>query len=993
MTNPRALAVLATALILMQCRAPQPAASPSPVPPPAAVAPATPPAPKEYKYAEVPGDPLRTRIYTLANGLTVYLSDYKNTPRIQTYIAVRAGSKNDPHTATGLAHYLEHILFKGTSKMGSKDWAREKPELDKIEALYNLYRTKTDGAERKRLYHQIDSISGVAATFAIANEYDKLMGIIGAKGTNAHTSVEETVYQEDIPANEVQRWAEAQGERFRELTPRLFHTELEAVYEEKNRGLDSDGNKEFEALMAGLFPTHEYGTQTTIGTIEHLKNPSITEIRKYFEAYYRPNNVAITMSGDLDPDRTIRIIDEQFGAWQPNPALPAYTPPAEAPLTAPIRRTVLGPEAENLLLGFRLPGQLHPDAPALRMLDRLLINGRAGLIDLDLNQQQKVLDGFAGTFAANDYSVEYLGAGLRTGQTMEQAEALLLGEIEKIKRGDFPDWLMQAVVTNEKLAQQRANQSNAARASAMYDAFIARQPWADHVREDERFAQVTKQQVVEVAKKYFGPGYVAVYKRTGTDPNAQKVDKPAITPVPVNRGTNSAYAEAVMSKPAPDLQPVFLNYEQDITRGKLASGVPVLMTRNAENQLFNLSYLIETGTGNDPRLELAAQYLEFLGDDRYTAAQLQQEFYKIGCSFSVSAADDQTTLRLSGPDESFAAGVALFDHFLHHPRPDAGALKKLVATELKNRADAKLDKGTILQGALVNYAKYGPRNPFTNIVKEKELKALTPQQVLAQLQRVLSYEHRVFYYGPRELSALAATLDQLRPATAAKLVPPPPVKEFVERPLDKPEVLWANYEMVQAELVFLTRTGPYDAKLVPTVRLYNEYFGGGMGSIVFQELRESKALAYSTYSAYGTAAKLGQSGYLLSYIGAQSDKLPEAMTGMETLLNEMPLAEANFANARTAVRSNIAAERVTRENILFAYERARRVGLDYDIRKDIYERAGTMTFADLKDFQRQYVARKPQDVLVIGARKRLNLKELAKYGNVREVSLTELFGY
>jgi predicted Zn-dependent peptidase len=991
MNKPLALAVVASVLTLTHCRAPQQAAAPTPSPAPAAATP--PPAgPKQYKYQEVAGDPLHSRIYTLDNGLTVYLSDYKNAPRIQTYIAVRAGSKNDPHTATGLAHYLEHMVFKGTSQMGTQNWAQEKVELDKIEALYNDYRSKTDAGERTRLYHQIDSISSVAAKYAVANEYDKLMGTIGARGSNAHTWLEETVYQEDIPANEVQRWAEVQAERFRELVPRLFHTELEAVYEEKNRGLDSDGNKQFEALLAAMFQKHEYGTQTTIGTIEHLKNPSITEIKKYFQAYYVPNNVAITMSGDLDFDQTIKIIDQQFGSWKPNPTLPAYTAPQEAPLTAPIEKTVVGPEAESLLMGFRLPGQLHPDALALRMIDRILANGQAGLIDLDLNQQQKVLGAGAAQITANDYSLEYLSASLRAGQTMEQARDLLLGEIAKVKKGDFPDWLIPAIVTNERLSRQKAFQSNVGRASAMYAAFIARESWNDFVSEDERFARITKQQVIDVANRYFGNGYVVVYKRIGDDKNAQKVTKPAITPVPVNRDAQSAFAARIMGETAPEIQPTFVDYTKEIERGKLKSGADILATRNTENKLFSLGYVFETGTDANPQLGMALDYLKFLGDDKHTAAELQQEFYKLGCAFDVNAGGDQTRLTLTGPDETFEQGVALFEHFLHAPRADEKALKDLVAGVLKDRADQKRNKRLILQAAMVNYAKYGAQNPFTNIVSEKSLKALKPAALLADVRKLVGTQHRVFYYGPRPAATLATALDGVRSGTTA-LTPPAAPKEFVERDITKPTVYWADYDMVQAELVFLTRAQPYDKTLVPTIAIYNEYFGGGMGSIVFQELRESKALAYSTYSNYNTARKLGRSNYIVSYIGAQADKLPEAMAGMEALLNDMPLAEANFSNAKSAIRSNIAADRVTRENILYSYESARRLGLDYDIRRDIYQQAGTLSFDDLKSFQQQNVRQKPQVVLVLGSKNRLNFKELAKYGTVKELSTKELFGY
>ncbi|MEI8137279.1 MAG: insulinase family protein, partial [Bacteroidota bacterium] len=233
-----------------------------------------------YEYAL--NDPLKTRIYTLKNGMKVYLSVYRDAPRIQTFIAVKAGSKNDPADATGLAHYLEHMVFKGTNVYGTKDFKKEEAEIKKIENLYEDYRQTKDETKRKTIYHKIDSISGVAAKYAIANEYDKMLATIGASGTNAFTSFDQTVYVNDIPSNQIDTWLKIEAERFRKPVLRLFHTELEAVYEEKNRGLDNDGNKVYEALFEGLFKNHTYGTQTTIGTIEHLKNPSMVEINKFY---------------------------------------------------------------------------------------------------------------------------------------------------------------------------------------------------------------------------------------------------------------------------------------------------------------------------------------------------------------------------------------------------------------------------------------------------------------------------------------------------------------------------------------------------------------------------------------------------------------------------------------------------------------------------------------------------------------------------------------
>ncbi|KAA9332483.1 insulinase family protein [Hymenobacter busanensis] len=994
------------ALALTECQSSKTAATATA---PTAQAPtAEAPKPKEYKYTTVEGDPLKTRIYTLDNGLTVYLSDYDDAPRIQTYVAVRAGSKNDPHDATGLAHYLEHMVFKGTSHLGTQNFAAEQPELAKIEGLYEQYRATRDAAVRKKLYHQIDSVSGVAAKYAVANEYDKLMGSIGAKGSNAYTSNEQTVYQEDIPSNRIEQWASVQAERFGELVPRLFHTELEAVYEEKNRGLDNDFNKEFEALNRSLFQKHEYGTQTTIGTIEHLQNPSITEIKRYFDRYYVPNNMAVAMSGDLDYDQTIRTIDQYFGKLR-RKDVPGYTPAQEEPIQAPRVSEVKGPNAENVMLGFRFPGTTSKDALALRLIDKILTNGQAGLIDLNLNQKQAVLEAASFTEINNDYSTHVLYGTPRQGQTLEQVRDLLLAQLDKVKKGDFPDWLIPAIINNEQLQRTKSYESNEARAGAFVAAFVAQQDWKDYLQQFDDFGKLTKQDVMRVAGQYYGPGYALVYKRTGKDTSTPKVIKPAITPVPVNREVASDYYKQVVALKAPELQPVFVDYQKDIQQVQLKPGLPLYYTQNKENGLFDLYYVLDIGTNNDPKLGLAANYLQYLGTGKLSAAQLQQEFYKLGCSFGVQSGTDRVFVSLSGLDKNLEPALNLFEQLLNNPTPDAQALKDMVAGVLKSRQDAKLNKSVILQQGMVNYVKYGPKNPFTSQLSEKELKALKPADLTALIKKLPTYEHRVLYYGPSpmlsdkflppsaggavvESTGVKETLSKFH-KTPAKLTPTPPAKDFAELPLKDRKVYWVDYNMVQAEILFLTKGEVYNKDIVPTVSLYNEYFGGSMGSIVFQELRESKALAYSATSRYANADKAGRSNYQLSYIGTQADKLPEAMAGMEALLTDMPAAEANLDIARQSIRNSIATERITKSDILFAYERAKRLGLDYDLRRDVYEKTASMSLDDLRKFQQAKVKGQPQTILVIGSKDRLNFKELAKYGQVQQLTLKEIFGY
>ena len=373
-----------------------------------------PEATSEFPYESVENDPLGTRIYTLDNGLKVYLSVNRDEPRIQTSIAVRAGSKYDPAETTGLAHYLEHMLFKGNSAISSLDWESEKPLLQEISDLYEKHRAASEKAKKDSIYGLIDSISQIAATYVVPNEYDKMVTSMGAKGTNAYTSFERTVYINDIPSNELSRWLELESTRFKELTLRLFHTELEAVYEEFNGFQDSDYAKEYIAMFNLLFPNHQYGTQTTIGEGEHLKNPSMVNIHEYFDTYYVPNNMAIVLAGDFDFDETINLINDHFGSWQ-SKEIPAYQAPVEKPIEAVLSADVYGPNTARMSMAYRFGGVDSKDADYLKLIGGILSNGKAGLIDLNLLKKQELVSAQSGPYVLKDYAIFEMAATPKQG--------------------------------------------------------------------------------------------------------------------------------------------------------------------------------------------------------------------------------------------------------------------------------------------------------------------------------------------------------------------------------------------------------------------------------------------------------------------------------------------------------------------------------------------------------------------------------------------------
>ncbi|MCS6989831.1 MAG: insulinase family protein [Chloroherpetonaceae bacterium] len=943
-----------------------------------------------YKFETVPNDPLKARIYTLKNGLKVYMTVYKNEPRIQTYIVVRAGSKHDPADATGLAHYLEHMLFKGTDRFGTTDAAQEKLYLDQVIRLYDVYKRAVEPDKRAELYRQIDSLSFLASKFAIANEYDKMLAAMGAKGTNAFTSFEQTVYVNDIPSNQLEKWLEVEAERFRNPVMRLFHTELEVVYEEKNRTLDSDARKVFYELYANLFKKHQYGTQTTIGTIEHLKNPSISAVIDYYNAYYVPNNMAICLSGDFDPDEAIKLIDAKFGGFQPKP-VPKFNPPKEDDIKAPIVKNVHGPDAESVTIGFRFGGVGTRDADMLTMCDMLLSNGTAGLIDLNLNQSQKVLNAGSSPMILTDYSVHQFSGQPRQGQSLEEVRDLILGEIENLKQGNFPDWLLQAVVTDLKLQRAKQYESNAARAMAFVTAFASFQEWRDYVAQIDRLSKITKKDVMDFAKKRYKNNYVVIFKRVGTDTTVQKVTKPPITPVQVNREAMSPFVKAILEKPAPPIEPVFVDFKRDIAELSTRNGVPIFFKRNEENELFEMSFVWDMGTAAERKLAVALPYLEYLGTSQFSPNQIKEEFYKLGCSFSVSASEDEIYVRLSGLQENFAKALELLESLLADAQPNPTALANLVEDVLKSRANQKLNKNVILNRAMASYAKYGKTSPFTYVLSESELRALSPDEMVALLRSLPSYEHRVLFYGPMTKEKLVETLSRLHRAPDARR-PVLPNREFPELPIDENQVYFVNYDMKQAEILFLAKDEKYNPELAVMARFFNEYYGSGMSSVVFQELRESRALAYSTFAFFQSPLRKDRSHYVVCYIGAQADKLKEAIEGMMELNAKMPEAEPLFNSARAAVVSQLQTERIVKADVLYEFEEAKKLGLDYDLRRDVYEKSKTIALSDLKAFHAKHFQNRKYAFLVIGDESALDMKTLEKLGKLKKLTLSELFG-
>ena len=947
-----------------------------------------------YRYKSVEGDATATRIYTLNNGLKVYMSVNKEQPRLQTMIAVRVGSKNDPAETTGLAHYFEHLMFKGTDKFGTQNYEAEKPLLDEIERLFEVYRATTDEAERKAIYAQIDSVSQEASKYAIPNEYDKLMQAIGADGTNAWTSYDETNYVEDIPSNQIENWAKIQAERFANATIRGFHTELETVYEEYNMSLTRDSWKVSDKIFELAFPDHPYGLQTTLGKQEHLKNPSITNIKNYYKTYYVPNNMAICMAGDFNPDEAIVIIDKYFGNLKPNRNLPKVEEYKPTRLSAIREADVYGLESECVAIAWPVEGARNEGSLVGTLLSSILSNGgNCGLLDTDLLQEQKVLNAWGGVQYLADAGMVVLEGEPKQGQTLEEVRDLLLAEMEKVRKGEFDSDLLKSIIANYRRGEMANLESNFARAYKMEAAFINGEDWEDVATELDRAKKITKEDIVKWANENLpAEGYCIVYKRQGEDKSQKKIEKPTITPISANRDAQSDYLAAMQEVEVEPIAPVFVDYERDLGRSLLDNGVEVLYKRNETNELFTLTYRYNFGTQTVKSMALAADYFEFLGTADKSAEEIQRELYDLACSFHISVNGDSTYLVINGLSENMERAMVIVEDYLANVEGDEDVLREVKSDFVQQRTNAKASQQDNFQ-RLQNYALYGGEYIRSRTMSNKELQKITSKELLSNIKLLSQTKHRVLYYGPKNLNDLVGSL-YIAHKTSDNLIDLKS-EPIAPKAVTKPSVLFAQYDAKQVYYMQYSsrEKDKWSLENSPVANLYYNYFSGGMNSIVFQEMREARGLAYSAY-AYLAKGRIPQHPYYFyAFIATQNDKVQQAVEAFDEIIEEMPRSEQAFELAKSGVLATLESQRTTKMNILWSYLEYEKFGLKEDINKTLYEGIQKLTLDDVVKFQQEFIKGRPYTYCILGDKNDLDMKYLRSLGKVKFLSQEEIFGY
>ena len=613
-------------------------------------------------------------------------------------------------------------------------------------------------------------------------------------------------------------------------------------------------------------------------------------------------------------------------------------------------------------------------------------------MDLDLDQQMKWLGGGAFTYPLAEYSGFVVAGYPKEGQSLDDVKALLLGEIEKLKKGEFSEDLIKAVINNQKLDFYTSLESNEGRANMFVDAFINRQDWSDVVGRLDRISKMTKQQIVDFANRHFKDNYIAVYKRIGEDNTVKKIDKPHITAIPTNRDLQSQFVTDIINSKTEDIQPKFVDFNTDLTKGETKKGLPVLYVKNTENGRFTLYYYYKFGETSNKWLPYAAEYFNYLGTDKMTAEQLKQKFYELACSYYITVGSRDMSVSISGLAENMPEAMKLMEDFIANAKVDKDAYDKYVGIVEKSRADNKL-KQRVNFSRLQYYGMYGKYSSALNCPSSAELKEMDPQKLVDMIKDLKNYKHSVLYYGPMDMKELTATVNKEH-KTAKKIVDGPQNKPYRLQQTTQNEVYIAPYDAKNIYMIQYHNEGKtWNAEQEPIAALFNEYYGGGMNTVVFQELREARGLAYSAFAMYGTPGYKEDTEYAYTYIISQNDKMMDCINTFNSILNTMPKSDKAFELAKQALMKRLASSRTTKFSIINAYLNAENLGIDYDINKKIYEAVPSMTMDDVAKFEKEHMANKPYRYMILGDEKQLDMKALEKIGPIKRLTTEEIFGY
>ena len=935
---------------------------------------------------------LEVKEYKLKNGLTVWLNEDHSQPKVFGAVVVKAGAKDCPDT--GIAHYFEHMMFKGTNKIGTVDYDAEKTLLDSIALKYDELAATEDEAARSQIQKEINELSIRSSDYVIPNEFNRLISKYGGSGLNAATSYDATIYFNTFSPQYMSQWAEINSERLLNPVFRLFQSELETVYEEKNMYGDFIGGPVMDRLLARYFAPHPYA-YPIIGSTKNLKNPRLTEMRKFFEEYYVASNMGLILSGDFDTEAVLPVLEKTFSRIRPGEApkhdivaLPPFKGKEKMKIKFPV------PLVKAMGMGFRGVPANHEDQVALAVAVNMLNNANGtGFLD-KLMVDRKIMASMAMNESMNEAGILAVAVIPKLMfQTYGGAEKLVWKEINRVKEGDFSDEIFNSL-KQEQRRQYASNLENIdSRARIMMSLYSQGKSWEDYLQEVSGIDALTKEDVVRVARKYFSENYLCVTKTTGKYPK-DNLTKPDFSPiVPKNSEASSEYAKQLEQLPVQEVKPRFIDFQKDVETVSLTPLATLYATANPVTDIFTLNLVYQVGTLEQPKLMHLANYLQFLGTDSLSFHEFRTRLQVLGSTISFDATDKQFFMRITGFDKHFKETVQLAGDFIRHVKADDKQIRQVI-NDAKVTEKAFFESSDNIANALLEKVKYGEQSRFLTKLSLSEVKKLKGKELLDAFVQVRQTECDLLYCGTLPVAQVREEIEASLPLKEITVAVNAPYHRDAKK-YDKPTVYFMDMPTASQSIVYGYAKGEVtdDAWSRHAARLFSVYFGGDMSSLMFQEIREFRSLAYRVSGRYILPPhKLeGKAGEFVTMLSTQSDKTLDALGIMNSLIHEMPEKEERISTVKQSIVNQVNNDFPSFREVPEKVAGFRRNGFDCDPSEALLSGISDMDMKDIIRFYRHNVRLKPVVYIIVGNSRRIDMKQLETYGNVIRLRKKDIY--
>lgn len=931
---------------------------------------------------------IKVKKFVLENGLTVYLSEDHTRPTVFGGVIVKAGGKDDPKGATGMAHYQEHMLFKGTETLGTTDWEKEKPHIDRIFELYDELGKTSDDEARKKIQMEINKESLESAKYAIPNELSNIIKSMGGTSLNAGTGPDNTVYYNAFPPNQIYRWIDLYAHRFDKPVFRSFQAELEVVYEEKNMYADQFFFPILEKFNYTFFKNHPYGQQTLIGTAEDLKNPSLTKMYDFYQTYYVANNMALVMVGDFNIEEIMPAIKEKFGKWRTG-ELPEKRVYKEDDFKGREEIKVKMSPIGLGVLGFRTPGAGSEDEIALEVCNRILSNSnQTGILD-QLVLDNKIMAAQVFAMPYQDYGANmFLFVPKILGQNLEEGEKLILDELEKLKNGDFDDNMLKSIKNELYVEQKLSLESNEDKALLILDLFTNNKE-PEYINQlPNLINSITKEDVLRVANKYFGDNFLAFHSKMGF-PKKDKIEKPGFEPLKVNTNAESIYAKKIKTIKSSEMKTDFINFD-DIETYDLKGG-KVFFVENKVNDIFDIHMKFGIGEYKMPMIQYASRAMNYAATDSLSLKELKKTFALLGCNYYFYSDESYLYANLQGMEENYAEAVELFTKLIENPVLDQKKIDNIIEEEKAGRKMESSQPDDIAS-ALLQYVTRKEKSSYLDRLSMKEIKVLQASDLVSVFKeattKYYTKVHIVGYKNGKKTNPEALAIFNLN---SERKPTESPVKKSLEQYTENTVFYVNKKKALQSKIFFFANGKAFDYKEKPHLDAFNMYFGGGFSGLVLQEVREYRSLAYSAGAYYKVPQIAGQPTNFIGYVGTQADKTLEAMNIFDTLIRNMPeKAERLEMIKNYLVQSEFSNQPHFRERSTIV-EYWKNMGYTEDPAKYNLSIYNDLTFDDILLFYKENLKEKAVVTVIVTNKKSVSPKTLEKYGKLNIVKEKSLF--